>query len=202
MKSSILILVLLVSSCVEHRKSELSIPNEYFDKVFSEHINPLAEKYDFRELREKYFSGNDFEVRVWASTSETDGFIIKYVGGNWSAVTIKEIDCSKFSYYPKNKNYVLGKINLSSPKSGWENTWQKLAEAGILDLPNSNDASYIDRIGYIVETNQNGTYRIYFYSNPQMQKTEEAKRMVKIGEIIAGEFGLNNFKIGSLCLEK
>jgi hypothetical protein len=69
-------------------------------------------------------------------------------------------------------------------------------------LPNSNDKSYLDGIGYAVETNQNGKYRIYFYSNPNLQKTEEAKRMMKIGEIIADEFGLHNFKVGSLCLEK
>ncbi len=142
------------------------------------------------------------EVRVWVSTSEIDGFIIKRSDGDWSAVTIREIDCSKFSYYPKNKNYKSGKINLSSPKSGWENAWRKLVETGILDLPNSNDSSYIDGIGYIVEINQNGKYRIYFYSNPNHQKSSEAKQMMKIGEIINDEFGLHNFKIGSLCLEK
>lgn len=202
MQITILMLVLLLSSCIEHRKPELSIPNEYFDKVFSEYINPLTKKYDFTELREKYYSGNDFEVRVWLSTSQTDGFIIKRIGEDWAAIALKEIDCKKFSYYPKDKNYNLGKTNLSSPKSGWENTWKKLLEAGIFNLPNSNDVSYLDGIGYIVETNQSGKYRIYFYNSPNLQKTEEAKRMVKIGEVIADEFGLNNFKIGSLCLEK
>ena len=69
-------------------------------------------------------------------------------------------------------------------------------------MPNSEDVSTIVGIGYMVETNQNGKYRIYFYSNPQNQKTNEAKQMIKIGEIIADEFGLHNFKFGSLCLEK
>ena len=201
-KIKILILTLLFSSCIEYKKTELSISNGYKDKIFSEYINPLTEKYDFVRLREKYYSGEDFEVRVWISTSQTDGFIINHIDGYWSAIAIKEIDCKRFSYYPKDKGYNLGKINLHSPKSGWENTWQKLLEAGIVDLPNSNDVSHIDGISYIVETNQNGKYRIYFYSNPNVQKTEEARRVVKIGEIIADEFGLDNFKIGSLCLEQ
>jgi hypothetical protein len=77
-----------------------------------------------------------------------------------------------------------------------------LGNTGITNLLGSDDNSYIDGIGYAVEINQNGKYRIYFYSSPDKQKSEQAKQMMKIGEIIADEFGLHNFEIGSLCLEK
>ncbi|HXG85973.1 MAG TPA: hypothetical protein VNI84_18270 [Pyrinomonadaceae bacterium] len=202
MKNLLLIFSLLLSSCVEYRKPELSIPDQKRDEIFQRFVNPLTEKYEIEKLREKYLSGDDFEVRVWIAGFEIDGFILRRTDSNWSANAIKEIDCKTFNYYQKDKVYELGKINLPTPKSGWENTWQKLVETGILDLPHSDEISYIDGMSYFTEINQNGKYRIYTYSNPDSQKTEEAKRMRKIGEIVADEFGLHNFKIGSLCLEK
>ena len=69
-------------------------------------------------------------------------------------------------------------------------------------MPEPKESYYLHGINYFVETNRNGIYRTYYYSNPDRQKTQEAKRMVKIAEIVAGEFGLYNFKSGSLCLEK
>jgi len=202
MKIKVLLFIVLFTSCLQNQKPALIIPDTKTDEIFTNAVNPITDKFEVSKLRENYLSGDDFEVRVWVAVFEADGFILRYFNKTWSAIAIKEIDCKKESYYPKDKTYKLGKFILSAPKSGWENTWQKLVEAGILDLPNSNDKSYLDGIGYAVETNQNGKYRIYFYSNPNHQKTENAERMMKIGEIIADEFGLHNFKIGSLCIAK
>lgn len=202
MKKILLIFSLLLCSCGEYGKSELSIPDEARDKVFRQFINPLTEKYELYKLREKYIAIDDLEIRVWIAASEIDGFILKRITGKWSAIAVKEINCTNFGDYPKNGEYQLGRINLAAPKSGWENAWRKLNEAGILDLPNSDDVSYVDGTSYITEISEKGKYRNYFYSNPNSQKTEEAVRMMKIGEIIADEFGLPNFKIGSLCHEK
>ncbi len=194
--------IVFLFSCSENRKPEVSIPDLMrYTNVFSKHIDPLNEKYGIEKLREKFFSDDDFEVRIWVSAFEDDGLIISRADKEWSAIAIKEIDCKNYGY-PKDKLYEIGKIKLSAPKSGWENAWQRLVEAGIFDLPGSDDVSYIDGAGYIVETNRNGKYRAYFYSNPQHQKSDEAKQMMRIGEIIADEFGLNNFKIGSLCIER
>lgn len=202
MRKILLLFSLLLCACAEFRKPELSIPDERRDEIFQRYINPLTDKYEIGKLREKYLSGDDFEVRVWVSTFEIDGFVLERINDKWTATAIKEIDCEKVSYYPKDKVYELGKINLATPKSGWENTWQKLVETGILDLPDSGETAYIDGVGYATEINRNGKYRIYSYSNPKHHKTVESQRMMKIGEIIADEFGLHNFEIGSLCLEK
>lgn len=202
MKNIILIFCLLLCSCGEYGKSGLSIPDEKNDEVFQRLTNPIAEKYELYKLREKYIAIDDLEIRVWLSIAEVDGFVLKRITGKWSAIAVRGIDCKSFSSFPKDKTYELGKTNLSAPKSGWENAWQKLDEAGILDLPNSDNFSYKDERIYITEVSQKGKYRIYFYSDPNLQKTEDARRMLKIGEIIADEFGLHNFKIGSLCLEK
>ena len=90
-----------------------------------------------------------------------------------------------------------GKINLSNPKSGWNATWQKLVDAGILVLPDSSKLKYEDGVmdgkSYVIETNSDYLYRTYQYGNPNYVKLKEAKQMVEIGQIIADEFGLESF---------
>ena len=201
MKISLLLFIVLLTSCA--RAPELVIADEKKDKIFSQFINPVEDRYKLPKLRETSLSGEDLEVRVWWMYFETDGFILKRIDGIWDATAIKENDCKKYSYFPKDKPYQLGKIKLSTPKSGWKSAWQKLAEAGILDLPDSDERRpTLDGVIYSVETNQNGIYRMYQYTNPEFLEKKEAVQMLKIGEIIADEFGLYNFKFGSLCLEK
>ncbi|HEX8250536.1 MAG TPA: hypothetical protein VF599_20340 [Pyrinomonadaceae bacterium] len=200
MKAVILLFIILLASCSQ--KPELIIPDAGKDKIFTDAINPITDRYGLEKLRETSLAGDDLEVRVWieAGAEGIDGFVLKRVDDNWSAAAVKQIDCRKLNYYPKDKTYELGKINLSAPKSGWENAWQKLVAARMLDLPYSDYILTIDESAYALETNINGIYKIRFYG--AQEKSPEAVQMSIAGEIIADEFGLHNFKIGSLCLEK
>ncbi|MDQ3131042.1 MAG: hypothetical protein M3Q99_09815 [Acidobacteriota bacterium] len=201
MKITIFLFIVLFSSCFLNQKPILIIPETRKDEIFAKFVNPITDKYELPKLREISLSGDDLEVRVWFSEFEIDGFILKRTDRIWTAIAIKEINCKQVGYYyPKDKIYRMGKISLFTPKSGWENTWQNLVDAGILGLHYSYYISMIDETGYMMETNVNGTYRIRFYGSEE--KSQEAEQMRKIGEIIANEFGLHNFKIGSLCLEK
>ena len=208
LKSSFLILLsIVIFSCYFANKPKITIVNEVHKTILYNYIDPIAEKYNLPKLRNYSLYGNDAEVRIWVSEFESDGFILRRYNNEWSAISIKEIDCGKVSYYGKNKIYESGKTNLSAPKSGWENSWQKLVNVGILDLPDSSELpeyenKFIDGIGYFVEVNINGKYRTYSYSNPQAQKLKEAEKIIKIGKIISDEFSLSNFEIGSLCVEK
>lgn len=200
MKAVILLFIVLLAACSQ--APELVIPDARKDKIFTDAVNPITDRYGLEKLRETSLAGDDLEVRVWieAGAEGKDGFILKRVGDSWSAAAIKQIDCGKVSYYPKDKTYELGKINLSPPKSGWENTWQKLVATEMPDLPYSYYILTIDEGVYALETNLKGIYKIRFYG--WREKSPEAAQMRKVGEIIADEFGLHNFKIGSLCLEK
>lgn len=209
-KSRIAVLFMLVffSSCVFDNKPELIIVDEYHQMILSQSIDPVTEKYDLPKLREFSLYRNDLEVRVWVSFLEgKDGFIFRRFNRQWSAVAIKDIDCNKFNYWKRDRKYSVGKINLHEPESGWQNVWQKLLEAEILDLPDYSelpeyDMGYLHGIAYFVEINKDGKYRTYAYSNPQVQMLKEAEQMMKISEIISDEFNLHNFEIGSLCIEK
>lgn len=200
MKFTFLLFIILLSGCFQNQKPELIIPDARRDEIFTEFVNPITEKFDIPKLRESGLSANNFEVRVWFSAFEIDGFILRRIKDDWSAIALKEIDCKKFDYFPKDKMYELGKINLPPPESGWENAWHKLVEAGIINLPYSFYIPTIDESGYALETNINGTCRIHFYGS--REESTEAQQMRKIGEIVAEEFGLINFKVGSLCLER
>jgi len=198
MRITLLLFTILLSSCVQTPK--LIIPNAGRDEIFTKFVNPVTDKYNLAKLREISLPDDDLEIRVWRSSFEIDGFILKRTADIWSAVAIKEINCKKFGDYFGDKIYELGKFKLSTPKSGWDNTWQKLANVGIIDLPYSYYIPMIDEGSYMMETNIDGIYQLRFYG--EKEKSQEAEKMRKIGEIIAAEFGLYNFKVGSLCLEK
>ncbi len=165
---------------------------EGIDKNDSRGIDTIAMRNGLSKLRETILPENDLEIRIWVGFGKfgNDALIIKRSSGNWSAMSLKQMIC-----YGENR----GKINLSNPKSGWDTTWQKLADSGILTLPDSSKLKsrnyVIDGKSYVVETNFDYLYRTYEYSQPDEQKGNEAKQMVKIGQIIADEFGLESFSL-------
>ena len=65
--------------------------------------------------------------------------------------------------------------------------------AGILTLPDASEVrcntQVLDGMGYVVEIDADQTYRTYMYDNPQYAKCDEAKRMIKLSEIVDEEFG-------------
>lgn len=196
-----LLLFVMPSSCFFDNKPKPIIVNDIHEKILVTNIDPVIEKYGLTKLRDFSLYGNDFEIRVWFDGGGLDGFILRHFNNKWSAVAVKDIECNRI------KDYKLGMVNLSAPRSGWEKTWHKLEEMDILNLPDysqlpGQEPSVIDGIGYFVEINMDGKYRTYAYGNPQLQKRQEAEQMMTIGKTISDEFGLHNFEIGSLCIEK
>jgi hypothetical protein len=116
------------------------------------------------------------------------GVVIRRLGQQWSANWIYQ----KVDSIPSSAKMVL----LDPPKSGWEVLWKSLVNAGILTLPDSPrprcSSGALDGIGYIVETNVNRTYRTYMYSNPQLMRCPEAKRMLELEQTLGDEFNLRN----------
>lgn len=95
--------------------------------------------------------------------------------------------------------FVRNVSNLDVPRSGWEAAWQRLTKAGILSLPDAQvvgcNTHIFDGTSYVVEINKEETYRTYLYDNPNYSRCSEARQMLKIGEVLAEEFDLKQFKI-------
>jgi len=180
-----------LSSPTPKRELKKDIPNASWVKIYFEGIDKIVERNSIYKLRENILAEDDFEIRVWVGFGKygNDGLILKRSsGGNWTATYLSEMLC-----HSENR----GKYNLESPKSGWEATWGKLVDVGILTLPDSSEINYEDNWNdgksFVIETNYDYVYRTYEYGNPKYQKIKEAKQIMKLGEIIANEFDLNSF---------
>ena len=155
-------------------------------------ISERARAANLPDLGKVRLPKDDLEVRVWHGFSIflLEGFVLRRYAGQWAAIHPGGY-CKR---RPRSKH----RINLEAPKSGWEDCWKKLGDAGLLTLL---DASQLgeepidpDVLSYVVECNIGGDYRTYHYTNPGRNNREEARRMVRIGEIISEEFELPTLK--------
>ncbi|MCP9496800.1 MAG: hypothetical protein MSG64_20375 [Pyrinomonadaceae bacterium MAG19_C2-C3] len=169
------------------------IPNDRWEPIYFKFINERTGEANLPRLRTILLPSDDFEIRVWVGFGQNgeDGLILQRSSDQWSAMHLHGV----FERYPPDKY----QETLTAPKSGWENAWQRLVEAGILTLPDASavqcSTHVLDGMSYVVEINMNKTYRTYMYDNPNYAKCNEAKQMIEIGEIIAEEFNLEEFRI-------
>lgn len=198
----LVILPLLLASCFvpyqgnnnvtpaiqEEKKLKPNVTNNDWEPIFFEEINARAKIAKLGDLRSTVLPDDDLELRVWMGFGviPLEGFVIKRRNGQWSAIQIRSIN----PRLPR-RDY---QHTLPSPKSGWETCWERLTDEGVLTLPDSSqlkDAVIAgDGESFVVEINMNKSYRTYRYGNPHLQKWPEAKRMIKIAEIILEEFNI------------
>lgn len=166
----------------------MNIPKATWEPIFFRAIDERAKQSRLKTLRSGVLPGDGFEVRVWHGFGLTllEGFVLKRAGAQWSAIHLRGITRNMQSHdFQK---------TLRPPNSGWDKSWQRLQDAGILSLPDAFGIECspmdVDGMSYVVEYNRDGIYRTYMYDNPENAKCDEAKRMIKIGNIIAEEFNL------------
>jgi len=184
------------------KKRELRLVLPRFDMLRSPDINDRLAKVNLPSLRTVLLPDGDFEVRVWIGfgLNGEDCFILRNFSGQWSAIHLQ--GTAEAPPFPNSLT------PLSSPKSGWNNAWRRLIDAGILTLPDAAEVNcnpkVVDGIGYVVESNINMTYRTYMYGNPwyakppEYKRCDEARRMILIGKIIGKEFGLEGFDLSNI----
>jgi hypothetical protein len=181
-----------VSVVQEKQALRLIVPDASWEPIFFKAINERIDEASMQSLRTVLLPGDDdLEVRVWVGFGQNgiDGLVLRRLTSQWSGLHLHGM----FGNYPPNKY----QQNLAVPKSGWEGAWQRLVNAGILTLPDATTVQCStlinDGMSYVVEINMDKTYRTYLYDNPKYAKCSEAKQMIRIGNIIAEEFGLKEF---------
>ena len=146
-------------------------------------------------LRKKRFGPDDFEARIWISEGVgkrvgTSGIALLKERRKWSATYVDRMFLNDMTH--ENRSAV--------PRSEFEVLWRKLERAGITELPDSRDLKdyegekYLDSYQYVIEYNKDGVYRVYSYYAPGGDRHEQSRRVCVIGDIIASEFGLEEFK--------
>jgi hypothetical protein len=179
------------------KKRELRLVLPRHDIFGSTNSDEFFSKVNLRNLRTVLLPDGDFEIRVWIGFgwNGEDCFILRYFSGQWSAIHLQGM--AEAPPFPNSLT------PLPSPKSGWNQAWRRLVDAGILTLPDAAEAKchpgVLDGSCYVVESNINMIYRTYLYCNPWYdnpplyKRCNEAKQMVLIGKIIGEEFGLERF---------
>jgi hypothetical protein len=158
-----------------------------FDSIFSKDISLATSLADMPDLREFSLGGDDIEVRIWRAHSlpAQEGVFLKRSNGKWSGLHIR------FKTDQNGDVQAAEVEQLKTPELGWEAFWGKLVDKGILTFPltpeNECDTRGFDGIHYVVEINQNNTYRNYQYAAGD-DDCRESKQMTEIGQIIGLEF--------------
>src|SRR5205085_1459114 len=124
----------------------------------------------------------DLEFRVWVGFGKKplEGFVISRIDGKWQGTYLKSINDTVKPPYNK---------QLSSPKSGWDEFWKQVTDAGLITLPDFSElkgykAEGVDGTSYVIEIKTDGIYQTYAYLNPDYQKQQEAKQMLRIADIL------------------
>ena len=162
--------------------------DSWWKPIFFKSINERARVANLPALSKISLPKNDLEVRVWHGFGITllEGFVLRRLAGQWAAIDLAGYDKRR----PRSKY----QIKLQTPKSGWKGCWKRLEEVGLSTLPDASQLGkepiYPDAMSYVVEYNAGGNYRTYHYTSPETNDREEAKQMVKIGQIISEEFDL------------
>lgn len=170
----------------QEAKLKLDIPK--WEPSFFEEIQQRSHKAGLSILKSTALPKGDLEVRLWIGfgTDPLRGFVISRTNGLWAATYLMPIDPK----YPQH-NY---QQNLPTPKDGWETFWNRLANKGILTLPDSSKLGdqivFPDAQYSVVEVNTGEVYRAYKYAAPEYQRQAEAKRMAAIIRLIFTEFGI------------
>jgi hypothetical protein len=175
------------ASLVQDPQLQLEIPKDSWVRIFFREIDKRAKTAKLSSLR-SVLPNDDLEARLWyeAGPFGLDGIVIRRTSGVWSGTYIhgRSMD-------PKFKQY---NAQMPQPRSGWDQAWKRLVEAGLLTLP---DASQIgcfvggkDMPWHVFETNVNKTYRTYMYEYREPAECEEAKQMAKLLQILSDEFNL------------
>lgn len=164
------------------------VAGDRFEPLFADTINERAKEANLSPFKSEKLNCDDLEFRVWVGFGKKplEGFVIKRIGSQWEGTFLESINPTTKPPYRK---------RLSSPKSGWEQFWIQLVDEGLLTLPDSshlkNEVLVNDGTSYVVEVKKDGAYRTYAYMNPDYQKWQEAKQMLRMANILYTDFGID-----------
>ena len=158
--------------------------------LFAEPINERVKEAKLVPLKVKRLDDNDLEFRVWVGFGKKplEGFVISRIAEKWQGTYLESINDTIKPPYNK---------RLSPPKSGWEEFLNQVTDAGLLTLPDFSklkgyEADGADGTSYVVEVKTNGIYQTYAYIQPDYQKHQEAKQMLRIADTLYTEFSIES----------
>ncbi len=167
------------------------IPNDGWVKIYFESIDDLTNRMGIKPLRSAEIQPGDLEVRIWSGfgLSGYGGSIIKRVSGQWSASLLSDPQGTRGI----NGRPVEASIKEWTGDTDWAETWGKMEQTGIEKIRDYSEiprcGSVLDGISYVVEIAKADYYRTYMLGNPQLQRSEDGDKFLRIKSILRTAFG-------------
>jgi hypothetical protein len=191
--------ILAVCSCVSQkveRVQEAPKPEVTFSKQWNldnlnrgrpehskwlyEQINQMTDASGIQPLNNISLRDSDIEFRFWSfvGTEYPSGLQLQRINGNWQAVSVRVDKASAYKYKL---------FGLLPFKSGWETAWRQFNK----DLASMKECEELvvgaDTSVYVIEYVVNNRYRTMVYHSPQDTPCPDAKKVLKIIEILYGQ---------------
>ena len=157
----------------------LDIPKSIWEPIFFESINRVAKNAELPNLRTTPVNREDFECRVWEGfgISPLHGYVLRRTNGTWSAI---ELEDQHSRVLKPSKSHV------------WARLWEELLNAGIRSIRDESKMKHnegvMDGICYVVEILENSKYQTFMVDNPQIIKSSDGARMLKVMKILHRHF--------------
>lgn len=179
----LLLAVELVGASRQAPRSTTVEPVASWAKSYFQTIDRLAQRMKLTPLRSLTLGPGDLEVRIWEGfgIGGLRGFAAKRVGQKWSTVAIVERPHQQaaFTVVPKSTD--------------WAGTWARLEQDGISEIPDDPKGPtcllVMDGVAYVVEIATEGFYRTFHVNNPEIQRSEDGDRFLRLLATLYPAFG-------------
>jgi hypothetical protein len=173
----------------ESQRIEVILPAHRWEPIFFKDIDRITDIVGIKQLRTTVIGKDDVEVRFWHGfgLQNTEAVILKRSAGHWSA---------KHIVGEQGMNPEWATIeDLPEPRLGFDKLWNELTGKGLLTLADASeiDCEYegLDGLVFVVELNQNHTYRTYMYGG---DRCYQARTVDTMDAIIGEQFSTENDK--------
>lgn len=182
-----------------YQPTKLIIPNDKWEKFYHNSIKETIGLTEWKDLRTKSLPKDGVEIRVWYfppyGEPNKEAIVFRKTNEIWRAFYLKDEQNQPES--EKKSENIHVKPFFGKPTSGWDSFTKEVFDAGLLTISDmledkscdeENYRGYLDPSIFIVEIYKDKTYRTYKQLPVASSKCIEARKMVKVAEIIEKEF--------------
>jgi hypothetical protein len=159
------------------------VPAATWVEPFFEMIDQVGARMKLKPLRSTGIRPGNLELRVWEGfgSGPFRGFIVRRVGGAWSAQSLLMRPPSKPRF-------------VKIAKSGdWASAWDRLESAGLEEIKDDSEIPHCTivtaGVRFVVEIAKAGYYRTYMVDNPQGMRSPDGDRFLRLLPILYEAFG-------------
>lgn len=167
------------------------LPDAGWVEIYFTSIDDLTRHLGLKPLRSAKIKTGDLEVRIWSGfgISGNRGLVIKRLRNRWSVFSLSD---------PQGTESINGipvgpSIRSEPGGTRWAGIWGKMEQAGIAEIRDDSEIPHcsvvLDGISYVVEIAKADYYRTYMVGNPQIQRSEDGDKFLRVMSVLQKALG-------------